>query len=32
MACATAGSTQNQTMAERWNGSTWTVERTPNPA
>jgi len=31
-ACTTVGTTQNQTMAERWNGSTWIVQRTPNPA
>jgi hypothetical protein len=30
-ACTTVGTTQNQTMAERWNGGTWTVQRTPNP-
>jgi hypothetical protein len=31
-ACMTVGTTENMTLAERWNGSRWTVERTPNPA
>jgi hypothetical protein len=31
-ACVTVGTTQNQTMAERWNGSTWAIEHTPDPA
>ena len=31
-ACMTVGTTQNKTLAERWNGSRWTVEPTPNPA
>jgi len=30
-ACVTVGTTQNQTLAEAWNGSRWTVQRTPNP-
>jgi hypothetical protein len=28
----TVGSNQAANMAERWNGTTWTVQRTPNPA
>jgi hypothetical protein len=31
-ACVTVGSSQGATMAERWNGATWTIQRTPNPA
>ena len=31
-ACETVGSNQAAAMAERWNGTTWTVQRTPNPA
>jgi hypothetical protein len=27
----TVGTTQNRTLAEAWNGSRWTVLRTPNP-
>jgi len=30
-ACVTVGSNQAATMAERWNGTTWTIERTPDP-
>jgi hypothetical protein len=30
--CVTVGSSQAATLAERWNGSTWAIERTPNPA
>jgi hypothetical protein len=29
--CVMVGTTQNQTLAETWNGSRWTVQRTPNP-
>jgi hypothetical protein len=28
----TVGTTENKTLAERWNGSRWTIEPTPNPA
>jgi hypothetical protein len=31
-ACVTVGSNQAAAMAERWNGTTWTVQPTPNPA
>jgi len=31
-ACVTVGSNQAANMAERWNGTTWTVQRTPDPA
>lgn len=31
-ACVTVGSNQTAAMAERWNGTTWTVQRTPDPA
>jgi hypothetical protein len=31
-ACVTVGSNQTATMAERWNGTAWTIEPTPNPA
>ena len=31
-ACVTVGSNQAATMAERWNGTTWAVQPTPNPA
>ncbi len=31
-ACMTVGSDQAANMAERWNGTTWTIQRTPNPA
>jgi hypothetical protein len=31
-ACMTVGTTENMTLAERWNGSRWAVERTPDPA
>jgi hypothetical protein len=31
-ACVTVGTTENVTMAERWNGSVWAIEPTPNPA
>jgi hypothetical protein len=31
-ACVTVGSNQAATMAERWNGATWTIQPTPNPA
>ncbi len=31
-ACMAVGTTQNMTLAERWNGSRWTVEPTANPA
>ena len=30
-ACVTVGGSQAATMAERWNGTTWTIQRTPNP-
>jgi hypothetical protein len=30
-ACMTVGTTENMTLAERWNGSKWTIEPTPNP-
>ena len=30
-ACVTVGSNQAATMAERWNGTTWTIQPTPNP-
>ena len=30
-ACVTVGGNQTATMAERWNGATWTIQRTPNP-
>ena len=30
-ACVTVGTTQNRTLAEAWNGSTWTVQQTPDP-
>jgi hypothetical protein len=30
-ACMMVG-TQNHTLAERWNGHQWTVQRTPDPA
>jgi len=31
-ACVTVGSSQGATMAERWNGAAWTIQRTPDPA
>jgi hypothetical protein len=31
-ACVTVGSNQAAAMAERWNGTTWAVQPTPNPA
>jgi hypothetical protein len=31
-ACVTVGSNQTATMAERWNGTAWAVQLTPNPA
>jgi hypothetical protein len=27
-----AGTSQNRTLAERWDGSRWIIEPTPNPA
>jgi hypothetical protein len=30
-ACMTVGTTENMTLAERWNGSRWTIQPTPNP-
>ena len=30
-ACMTVGTTQNMTLAERWNGRRWIIEPTPNP-
>jgi hypothetical protein len=30
-ACVTVGSSQGATMAERWNGAAWTIQRTPDP-
>ena len=30
-ACMTVGTTQNMTLAERWNGARWIIEPTPNP-
>ena len=31
-ACVTVGSSQAATLAERWNGTAWTIQRTPSPA
>jgi hypothetical protein len=28
----TSGASHQQTLAERWNGTSWTIQRTPNPA
>lgn len=30
-ACMTVGTTENMTLAERWTGSKWIIEPTPNP-
>jgi hypothetical protein len=30
-ACVTVGSNQTSTLAERWNGTTWTIQRTRGP-
>jgi hypothetical protein len=30
-ACMTVGTTENMALAERWNGTRWTIEPTPNP-
>jgi hypothetical protein len=30
-ACMTVGTTENMTLAERWNGTRWIIEPTPNP-
>ncbi len=31
-ACVTVGSSNGATLAERWNGATWTIQPAPNPA
>ena len=31
-ACVTVGSSHGATLAERWNGTTWTIQPAPNPA
>jgi hypothetical protein len=31
-ACVAVGSSHGATLAERWNGATWTIQPAPNPA